>query len=67
MEVISQASAKLNYGNGIMPCMVTKFSTGHKYTKWSNGTEFFHKKNGTAMNEKTGLKLIVKMRELARV
>lgn len=65
MKVIETASAKRNYGNGIKPCMVFVFDTGHKMIKWNDGTEFHFTKNGTALSERTGTKLIPEMQRLA--
>lgn len=67
MEIVISASAKKNYGNGPLPCMIFCFDTGHKFTRWTDGTELFTNKAGRLMNpdKGCGLKLVAEMRRLA--
>lgn len=64
-EIISSKSGKSRNPRTLvyMPCMAYEFSTGHKVIKWSDGEIFHHKKDGTAMNVKTGSKIIPLLNE----
>jgi hypothetical protein len=66
MEITSTASAKRTHPSTLIvsPCMNYEFDTGHKATKWADGVIFFNKKDGTALNKKTGEMLVAQMLKL---
>ena len=69
MNIIEQASAKKVHPSTLIKtaCMNFVFDTGHKATMFAGGLISYNKKDGTALNEKSGAKLIAEMNRLMKV
>lgn len=68
MKVSSSYSATRVHPASLKKCkaVVFEFDTGHKLTRYEDGSEFFNNKAGRALNPVSGAVLVEQMRQLSK-